>query len=200
MVMQGIYWQSEALTLGRSISGHTVTKIAWSSYNADEIKILRKYGEPITSTCRKFIFTVLWAYAPISVGVRSKAWVCSRSLARIVGSNPAGGKDVCVESCVLSDRGLCDGSITRPEESYRLWCVVVCDLETSRMRRSWPALGWSATGQREKRSYVKCFTSLFHKHMYFTASVYSYFRGLKPKNNSRSGQKSNNLFRHCTDL
>ena len=25
------------------------------------------------------------------------------------------------------------------------WCVVVCDLETSRMRRPWPALGRSAT-------------------------------------------------------
>jgi len=34
---------------------------------------------------------------------------------------------------VLSVRGLCDELITRPEESYRLWCVVVCDLETSRM-------------------------------------------------------------------
>jgi len=32
----------------------------------------------------------------------------------------------------LSGRGLCDELITRPEESYRLWCVVVCDLETSR--------------------------------------------------------------------
>ena len=42
---------------------------------------------------------------------------------------------VCCECCVLSGRGLCDGLITRPEESYRLWCVVVCDLETSRMRR-----------------------------------------------------------------
>jgi hypothetical protein len=31
--------------------------------------------------------------------------------------------------CVLSSRGLCDELITRPEESYRLWCVVVCDLE-----------------------------------------------------------------------
>jgi len=34
---------------------------------------------------------------------------------------------------VLSGRGLCDELITRPEESYRLYCVVVCDLETSRM-------------------------------------------------------------------
>jgi len=32
---------------------------------------------------------------------------------------------------VLSGRGLCDELITRPEESYRLWCVVMCDLETS---------------------------------------------------------------------
>jgi len=33
----------------------------------------------------------------------------------------------------LSGRGLCDELITRPEESYRLWCVVVCDLEISRI-------------------------------------------------------------------
>ena len=40
---------------------------------------------------------------------------------------------VCCECCVLPGRGLCDELITRPEESYRLWCVVVCDLETSRI-------------------------------------------------------------------
>ena len=34
---------------------------------------------------------------------------------------------------MLSGRGLCDELITHPEESYRLCCVVVCDLETSRM-------------------------------------------------------------------
>jgi len=38
---------------------------------------------------------------------------------------------VCYERCVLLGRGLCDELITRPEESYRLWYVVVCDLETS---------------------------------------------------------------------
>jgi len=32
---------------------------------------------------------------------------------------------VCCECCVLPGRGLCDGLITRPEESYRLWRVVV---------------------------------------------------------------------------
>ena len=30
-------------------------------------------------------------------------------------------------------RGLCDELITRPEESYRLWCVVVCDLEKTNL-------------------------------------------------------------------
>ena len=63
---------------------------------------------------------------------------------------PAGAwMSVCCEWCVLSGRGLCDELITRQEESYRLWCVVVCDLETSRMRRPWPALGRSATKKKE---------------------------------------------------
>ena len=34
---------------------------------------------------------------------------------------------------MLSGRGLCDELTTRPEESYRLCCVIVCDLETSRI-------------------------------------------------------------------
>jgi hypothetical protein len=38
---------------------------------------------------------------------------------------------VCCVCCVLSGRGLYDELITCPEESYRLWCVVVCDHETS---------------------------------------------------------------------
>jgi hypothetical protein len=36
---------------------------------------------------------------------------------------------------VLSGRGLCDELITHPEDSYRLWSVVVCDQETSWTRR-----------------------------------------------------------------
>jgi len=39
--------------------------------------------------------------------------------------------DVCCECCVLSGRGLCDEMITCPGVSYRLWCVVVYDQETS---------------------------------------------------------------------
>jgi hypothetical protein len=45
-----------------------------------------------------------------------------------VGIPPGAWMFVCCECCVLSGRGLCDELITRTEESYRLWCVYVCDL------------------------------------------------------------------------
>ena len=38
---------------------------------------------------------------------------------------------VCYDCCVLSGKGLCDELTTYPEESYRVSCVVVSDLETS---------------------------------------------------------------------
>ena len=61
---------------------------------------------------------------------------------------PGAWMSVRCECCVLSGRGLGDALIMRPEESYRLWCIVVCDLETSRMRRPWSALGRSATRKK----------------------------------------------------
>ena len=53
---------------------------------------------------------------------------------------------VCCECCVLSGWGLWIGLITRPGESYRLWCVVVCDLETSSIGRPWRTLGQQRHG------------------------------------------------------
>ena len=38
---------------------------------------------------------------------------------------PGVWKFVCCECCVLSDTDLCDGLITPPEESYRLWCFFI---------------------------------------------------------------------------
>jgi hypothetical protein len=61
---------------------------------------------------------------PILVAACSKAWVCGRSLGGIVGSNPvAEWMSIFCVCCVLSRRGLCVELITRPEESYRVWCV-----------------------------------------------------------------------------
>ena len=77
---------------------------------------------------------------------RSAAARLLRSWVRIP---PEASMFVCCECCVLSGRGLCDELITRPEESYRMWCVAVCDLETSRMGRPWPLLGRSATKKKK---------------------------------------------------
>jgi len=39
--------------------------------------------------------------------------------------------DVCCECFVLPGKDFYDGLITCPEESYRLWYVLLCGLETS---------------------------------------------------------------------
>jgi len=77
------------------------------------------------------------------VAVRFKAYVCGRSIAEIVGSKPTGGIEFCLfcVCLVLSGRVLCDELITRPEEFYRVWCVVVCNRESSYIRRPWPTGG-----------------------------------------------------------
>jgi hypothetical protein len=78
---------------------------------------------------------------------------------------------VCCACCVLSGRGLCDGLITRPEESYRLWRVVVCDQEASNSRRLKPATGlwkiqpqWVVTPgkQTNKQTFLLCKNELFY--------------------------------------
>jgi hypothetical protein len=66
----------------------------------------------------------------ISAGERPAAAHLLRSWVRLP---PGAWIFVCCECRVLSGRGLCDELIARPEEYYRLWCVVVCDLETSRI-------------------------------------------------------------------
>ena len=61
----------------------------------------------------------------------------------------------CCECCELSGRGLCEGLITHPEEPYRMLYVVVCDLETSWMRRVWPNGGCCAPSPQKKARVTK---------------------------------------------
>ena len=78
-----------------------------------------------------YIYIYIYIYiSTISAGERPAAARLLRSWVRIP---PGAWIFVCCDCHVLSGRGLCDELITRPEESYRLWCVVVCDLETSRI-------------------------------------------------------------------
>ena len=76
-------------------------------------------------------------------GLRNRS-AAARLLKLRVRIPPEAWMLVSCECCVLSGRGLCDGLIARPEESYRLWCVVVCDLDTSWMSRPWPTGGCCA--------------------------------------------------------
>ena len=87
---------------------------------------LRGLGRRSVAAC----LLILWVRIPLEV------WV-----------------SVCYECCVLSGRGLCDGLINPPEESYRLWCVVVCDLESSWMRRLWPT--GDCCGEKKKNTIGK---------------------------------------------
>jgi hypothetical protein len=61
----------------------------------------------------------------------------------------------------LSGRGLCDEVITRPEESYRLWCVVVCDLENLKNEEAMTRVG----SKRQKKK--KGFNSVFSRYFKF---------------------------------
>jgi hypothetical protein len=85
--------------------------------------------------------------------------------------------------CVLSGRGLCDELITRPEKFYWLWCVVLCDLETSRMRRPRPTGGLSRQTTKTRRRLLKFLkpstkrineSTFLEKMRVLLASVYQY--------------------------
>ena len=78
----------------------------------------------------KVLTPACWSQWPRGLRHRSAATRLLRLWVRIL---LGAWMSVCCECCVLSGRGLCNELITRPEESYRLCCVVVCDLETSRM-------------------------------------------------------------------
>jgi hypothetical protein len=74
----------------------------------------------------------------ISAGERPQAAHMLRPWVRIP---PGAWMFVCCECRVLSGRGLCDELITRLDESYWLWCVVVCDLENLKNEEAMTRVG-----------------------------------------------------------
>ena len=84
---------------------------------------------------------------PRGLRPRSAAARLLRSWVRIL---PGAWRFVCCDCCVLSGRGLCDELITRPEESYRRWCVVVCDLENLKNEEAMTRVG----SQRHRKKII----------------------------------------------
>jgi hypothetical protein len=60
---------------------------------------------------------------------------------------------VCCVYCVLSGRGLSDELITRLEESYRLWRVVVCVIKKPRGRGN-HSPRWAAKPEKKNALYI----------------------------------------------
>ena len=108
--------------------------VKWVTVKFLGTKVPCKLGWPFTEG------TWLYCQSQWPRGLRRRS-VAARPLRLWVRIPPGAWMFVCCECCVLSGRGLCDELITRPEESYRLWCVVVSDLETSWMRRPCPTGG-----------------------------------------------------------
>jgi len=78
---------------------------------------------------------------------RSAAAHLLRSWVRIP---PGAWMFVCCNSYVLSGRGHCDELITRREESYRLWCVVVCNLENLKNEEAMTRVGSQRHSKKKK--------------------------------------------------
>jgi len=102
------------------------------------------YCKGITSVVDK-IFAQLRYLLPVPVAERSgvglrppACWDCGYE------SHRGHGCPSVVSVVCCTGRGLCDELITRQEETYRVWCVVECDLETSWMSRPWHTEGCCA--------------------------------------------------------
>jgi hypothetical protein len=111
-------------------------------YIADHIAVTKSSWTEVSVSRKLFTIKELICRSQWPRGLRrSSAAACILRL--LVRISPGAWMFVYYECCEVSGRGLCDELIARPEESYRLWCVVVCDLETPWLR-PWPTGGFCA--------------------------------------------------------
>ena len=108
-----------------------------------------KFGSEILGLLNKLLCRSQW---PRGLRRRSADARLLRSWVQIL---PDVWMFVCCECCVLSGRGLCDELITRPEESYRLWCVVMCVIQKPQELEGHGSR-WAAAPQ-ENKSYNKVY-------------------------------------------
>jgi len=81
---------------------------------------------------------------PIPVAARSKACVCGRLLAGIVGLNPAGGMDAYLLCVVYCQLGISVSGCSLVQRSPTECGVSECDHESSIIRRPWSTGGADA--------------------------------------------------------
>jgi hypothetical protein len=88
-----------------------------------------------------------------AVALSRRMSAVARLLRQWVRILPGSLRFVVSEFSELSVVSLCDELITRPEEFYGIWFVVVCDLETPSMKMSWPAMGRSTTNKSVEQAH-----------------------------------------------
>jgi hypothetical protein len=84
-----------------SISTHATSrrtvKPGYFCHESEELLSLSRFATMRTTVAHFIPVNCTW---PIPVAARSKAYVCGRALAGIVGSNPTAGMDVCLVQCL----------------------------------------------------------------------------------------------------
>ena len=123
----------------------------------------------------------------IAVTAQSKAWFCGRPLAGIMDSNPAKWMYVYCECCVFLGRSLCDGLVSRPEESYHVVCVCVCvcvcvSLIVIRCNNNSLHLQKAKT-QEERKNSENFFEIHFYAFLWMKQLFFMYVNLLKTKRN-----------------
>jgi hypothetical protein len=91
------------------------------------------YDREIIAVCSEI-------HADLSGRALRRESATDRLLELQVRISPGAWISVPFKCCVLSGRGTFVAPITYPEKTYRLKCIIVCNLETLRMRWSLPGL------------------------------------------------------------
>ena len=115
-----------------------------------ECQVHSRSSQFIVVWWNSFIYTytyIVWNSGLTGPHSLRRSSAAARLLRWWVRISPGAWMFVCCECCVVSGSGPSNELITRPGESCRMWCVVVCDLETSIMMMSWPAQGHTAIGK-----------------------------------------------------
>jgi hypothetical protein len=131
---------------------HTVQHYAWVSVEQSRLDqfIYVYVGDSATGNIENYVWWVGRSQWPRGRSRRSAAFRLLRSWVRM----PLGAWMSVVSVVCCAGRGLWDGLITRPEKSYRLLCVVVCDLENLMKGRPGPLGGCSARNKQANKQNI----------------------------------------------